>query len=114
MSFHLLQFGATPRRVEPEPAARLRAPGVDGSAAPSEKVFKVSTARPVEPAQTAVDAQEKARRQVMSERGYDMLSMYKLSSQDRIRAEAGILAETALRTRQAPPKKTGAFVDLRV
>ena len=50
----------------------------------------------------------------MSERGYDMLSLFKLSSQDRIRAEATILAETARRAGQARAKEMGAFVDLRV
>ena len=114
MSFDLVQFGATPRRAEPAADARLRAPGVEGSAAPSEKVFKVSTARPVAPTDNPFDIREKVRRQVMAERGLDMLALYELGSQERIRAETAILAETAQRTRQARAKETGAFVDLRV
>lgn len=115
MSFDLLQFGApTPRRAEPTLAERLRAPSVDGALAPSEKVFKVSTARPEAPAATPVAAREKIRERVMAERGYDMLSLFKLSSQERIRAEAAILVETARRSAQGPVKEKGAFVDLRV
>ena len=114
MSSDLIQIGATPGSAKPAPADRLRAPSAEGALAPSEKVFKVSTARPVTPAETPLEVREKVRQQIMAERGVDMLSMYRLGSQERIRAEAAILTETALRTRQARVKETGAFVDLRV
>ena len=112
MSFGLLQYGATPRSADTAPG--IPAPGVEGALAPSERVFRVSTARPETPAEVPFQAREQVRQQVMSERGYDMLSLFKLSSQDRIRAEATILAETARRAGQARAKEMGAFVDLRV
>lgn len=120
MSLGLTQIGATPRSAAYALTPAVRAPGVDGSAAPSEQQFQVSAVKPVAPAPGASFARDQIRDQVMSERGVDPLSLFKLSSNDRIRAETAIRIETAMRSMQADNQArarvsaTANFVDIRV
>lgn len=50
----------------------------------------------------------------MAERGVDTISMFKMTAQERLQAEAAILVETARRTSLAPVRATGNFLDIRV
>jgi hypothetical protein len=112
MSFGLIQFGATPS--SPAHAADLRwraGLSITGEAA---RGFTVSAVRPVPPMVNAGEAREQVRQQVMAERGVDALTLFKATPQERLRAEAAILVETAQRSRQDPIRTTGSLVDLRV
>ncbi|ODT84832.1 MAG: hypothetical protein ABS78_21990 [Phenylobacterium sp. SCN 70-31] len=118
MSFSVTQIGATSR-----PAAYAAAAAVvarrDAATAPAE-AFAVSATPPVAPPTDSSRAREQLRQQIMAERGLDMRGLYGMSSQDRIRAEAGIMAEISLRTRQAQDRARaelrglGTRVDIRV
>jgi hypothetical protein len=110
MSFGLTQIGATPRTT-----AYVAVPGPRAS---SEAVtFAVPPVRPVVPPTDS--GREQLRQQIMAERGLDMRALYGLSSQDRIRAEAAINAEVALRTGQVRDRARaevtglGTFIDIR-
>ncbi|MDZ4371563.1 MAG: hypothetical protein U1C74_09115 [Phenylobacterium sp.] len=117
MSFGLNQIGATSRAA----AYATASAGLARPAAPDQPsgAFVVSAVRPVAPATDASRAREQLREQVMAERGLDMHALYRLSSQDRIRAEAAITSEMALRTRQAQDRARaevtglGTFIDIR-
>jgi hypothetical protein len=111
MSFGLTQIGATPHTTAYAAASGLRA------SPETARTFTVAAVRPVSPA--ADSGREQLRQQIMAERGLDMRALYGLSSQDRIRAEAAILAEVALRTGQARDRTRaevtglGTFIDIR-
>jgi hypothetical protein len=111
MSFGLTHSGAIARGLAYVPAADLRT--WRGSA-------NVTAIKPVQPTDNAAVAREQIRDQVMAERGVDARSLYDMSSQGRIRAEAAIMAEAARRAMQADNqaraeiRATGALVDLRV
>jgi hypothetical protein len=112
MSFGLIQSGATPR--SPAYAADLQhraGLSITGEAA---RGFTVSAVRPVPPMVNAGEAREQVRQQVMAERGVDALSLFKATPQERIRAEAAILVETAQRSRTEPARASGNFLDIRV
>ena len=87
-------------------------PGAASRSAP--QAANVTAAKPVQPTQDASEARERIREQVMAERGIDLFDLYKMGSQERTRAEAAIMTETALRSRRASDRKTGNLVDLRV
>jgi len=112
MSFGLIQFGATPR--DPAYAADLRRRAGLSITGQAAQGFTVWAVRPVAPTVNAGEAREQARQQVMAERGVDMLAMFKMPAQDRIRAEAAILVETARRSHRDPVRATGNLVDLRI
>ena len=113
--FHI---GATPRSTAYAAADVADTPAGLSITAQASKDFQVSSVRPIAPVENVAEAREQARDQVMAERGVDMLSMFKMSAQDRIQAEASILAETARRTSLAPVatpiRDMGVFFDIRV
>lgn len=109
-----IHFGATPRSAAYAAADVAHVPAglsITGQAAQN---FQVSNVRPVAPVENSAEAREQARRQVMAERGVDMVSLFKLPPQQRLQAEAAILAETARRAAAPPLQATGALVDLRI
>lgn len=112
MSFGLIQSGATPR--SPAYAADLRQRAGLSITGEAARGFTVSAVRPVAPTVNAGEAREQIRQQVMVERGVDALSLFKATAQERIRAEAAILVETAQRSHREPVRATGNFIDLRV
>lgn len=112
MSFGLSHIGATPR--SPAYAALADAPAGPSITAQAAKDFQVSNVRPVAPVENAAEAREQARRQVMAERGVDMISIFKMSAQARLQAETAILVETARRTAPEPIRARGNLVDLRI
>lgn len=75
--------------------------------------FRASATPRVRPAPGLEQTRDQVRRQVMAERGIDTLALYRLSSQDRIRAEIAVATETALRTRIAQRQGLAHTVDLR-
>ena len=96
MTFGLIQFEAPP--TSPAYAAELRwraGLSITGEAARGVQVSNTPTVAPVE---NQAAAREQARQQAMAKRGVDMLDMFKMSPQQRIRTEAAILVETAGRT----------------
>ncbi len=110
MSLGLSHIGATPKSPAYAAAPAVRA---QGSAAPkAEETPNVSVIKPVRAADNAFQAREQIREQVMAERGVDLLELYRMGSQERIRTEAAITAETALRSARA--RDTANFIDLRV
>lgn len=99
MSSGLTHIGAIARGLAYAPA----------SAAP------VTAVRPERSAPDAAETREKIRDRVMAERGIDALSLFRLPAQDRIRAEAVIMLETAMRdSTRREIHETGVFLDLRV
>jgi len=74
----------------------------------------VTAAKAVAPTPNPAEAREQVREQVMVERGVDLLDLYRMGSQQRIRTEAAIVAEMAVRTAQARGRETAHFIDLRV
>ena len=118
MNLGLSHIGTTPRASAYAPA--VRASGVDGSPAPAEPVFQVTSVKPVAAVSNAASAREQTRDQVMAERGVDQLALFRMGSQDRIRAETSILIEAARRDlaagnqARAEIKATGSFLDLRI
>ncbi|MBU1375538.1 MAG: hypothetical protein KKE02_00815 [Alphaproteobacteria bacterium] len=110
-SFHI---GATPRSSAYAAADVANTPAGFSITGQVARDFQVSNVRPVAPVQNAAEAREQARDQVMAERGVDMISMYKMTAQDRIQAEAAILVETARRTSVGTISATGNFVDMRI
>ena len=111
MSSGLTHIGAIARGLAYAPAPSVRAPGQADATA---ERFQVSAVKPVAPTGNSAETRERIREQVMAERGVDLFALYKMGSQDRIRAEAAILAETAMRTGQARARETATFIDLRV
>ena len=117
MSSGLTHIGAITRGLAYAPATGAR-PAVQ--AEPATAVAHVSAVKPVQPSNNAAEAREQIRDQIMAERGVDSLSLFKLSSQDRIRAETAIMVETAMRAlaaqnqQRAYVRPTANFVDLRV
>jgi len=107
MSSGLTHSGAIARGLAYVPAADLRTWGRDE--APARAGANVTAVKPVPPTENTGEARERIREQVMAERGVDLFDLYKMGSQDRIRAESAIMVETAMRTRA-----TGTFLDLRV
>jgi len=112
MSSGLTHIGAIARGLAYAPAASPRAQGPATDKA--EARLQVSAVKPVAATPNAAEAREQVREQVMAERGVDLFALYRMGSQDRIRAEAAILAETAMRTSQARARETATFIDLRV
>mgnify|MGYP000880683219 CR=1 FL=1 len=76
--------------------------------------YGLSAAPLVRPVSETPDAREKVREQVLAAKGVDSLSLYRMSSQDRIRIEAAVSNETALRTRIAQSQGLAKVVDLSV
>ncbi len=113
--FHI---GATPRSSAYAAADTADTPAGLSITGEAARNFQVSNVRPVAPVENVAEAREQARDQVMAERGVDMLSMFRMSAQDRIQAEAAILSETARRTSLAPvatpARDMGVFFDIRV
>jgi len=114
MTFGLIRFEAPPQ--DPAYAADLRRRAGLGPAGLSitgqaAQGFQVSNVRPVAPVENSAEAREQARQQAMAERGVDMLALFKMSPQERIRAEADILTETARRT---PASHLANHVDIRI
>ncbi len=109
--FHI---GATPRSSAYAVADVANTPAGLSITGQVARDFQVSNVRPVAPVQNAAEAREQARDQVMSERGVDMISIFKMSPQARLEAEAAIRMETARRTSVAPLRATGNFLDIRV
>jgi hypothetical protein len=112
MSSGLTHIGAIARGLGYAPTPSARATVLPE--APAEARFQVSAVKPVAPAPNPAEAREQIREQVMAERGVDLFTLYKMGSQERIRAEAAILAETAMRAGQARARETATFIDLRV
>ena len=110
MSSGLTHIGAIARGLAYAPAPSARAQRAEKA----EARFQVSAVGPVAPAPSPAEARERIREQVMAERGVDLFALYKMASQDRIRAEAAILTETAVRTSQARARETATLIDLRV
>ena len=77
------------------------------------QAYAISATPQARPVVGAAAEREQARQQVMAERGVDALSLYRLSSQDRIRTESAVAAETALRTRIAQRQGLASLVDLK-
>ena len=75
--------------------------------------FRVSAVPLARPAAGNAEVREQIRQRVLAERGVDALSLYRLSSQDRIRTESAVAAETALRTRIAQRQGLATLVDVR-
>jgi len=114
MNVGLVHFGATPRTTAYQAADVADTPAglsVTGQAA---RDFQVSNVRPVAPVENVAEARMQARQQVMAEHGVDMLSMFKMPAQERIRAEAAIMVETARRTQPQIVRPLANFVDIRV
>ncbi len=117
MSSGLTHIGAIARGLAYAPAAAVR-PAVRTEAA--SDLANISAVKPVQPSSSATQTREQVRDQVMAERGVDPLSLFKLGSQDRIRAEAAIRAETAMRSlaaqnqARAYVRATANFIDMRV
>ena len=110
MSSGLTHIGAIARGLAYAPAPALRAWGRnDAGERPN-----VTAAKLAAPTPNAAAAREQIRTQVMVERGVDLLDLYRMGSQERIRTEAAIMTETAVRARQASVRPTANFVDLRV
>lgn len=115
MSLGLTHNGAIARGLAHPPA-----PAARSWAEPAAQGFIVSAVKPVAPAANTAETREQIRDQIMAERGVDPMSLFQLSSQDRIRAEAAIMVETAKRAlaaqnqERAQVRSTGNFIDLRV
>lgn len=110
MNLGLSHIGATPARAA-YAATGLRADVASSKAAETQNV---SAAKAVRPARSAAEARENIREQVLAERGYDLLKLYRMGSQQRIQAEAAVAAETAKRVRQEQTRATATLIDLRV
>jgi hypothetical protein len=110
MSSGLTHSGAIARGLAYAPAKDLRAWGREAEG----QRANVTAVKPVRPAPNAAEARERVREQVMAERGVDLFDLFKMGSQERIRAEAAIMTETMVRTRQAQVRATANFVDIRV
>jgi hypothetical protein len=108
MSIGLTQLGASVRGLAFAMAQRGRVDGDQVLGAAAADALPAWALKPVQPG--AADL----RGQVLAERGLDRVGLMQLTPQARYRAEVSIDAETALRTRQAPARATGAFLDLRV
>lgn len=114
MNIGLSHIGATLRKPTTASAAEAQArAGLTPTGHPAP-TFQVSAVRPVAPVENAAEAREQARQQVMAARGMDMLSMFRMSAQERIQAEARIMVETSRRTRPQLVRATGGILDLRV
>jgi hypothetical protein len=117
MSSGLTHLGAIARGLGYAPTPSPRA---SGRAETLSDVAHVSAVKAVQPSDNDSEAREQIRDQVMAERGVDSLSLYRLSSQDRIRAETAIMVETAMRSlasanqARAYVRPTANFLDLRV
>lgn len=111
MSLGLTHTGAIARGLAYAPAPPPRS---WSEVAAERMAANVTAAKPVQPTQDANDARERVREQVMAERGLDLFDLFKMGSQERIRVEASIMTETALRTRRASDRQTGNLVDLRI
>lgn len=112
MCFGLIQFDAMPGDAAYAADLRHRAGlSIAGGAA---RTFTVSAVRPAPAMVNAAETREQARREVMAERGVDMLSMFRMPAQQRIRAEAEIRVETARRTAPAPIRAAGTVLDIRI
>lgn len=109
--FHI---GATPRSTAYAAADVANTPAGLSITGQVARDFQVSNVRPVAPVENTAEAREQARHQVMAERGVDTISMFKMTAQERLQAEAAILVETARRTSLAPVRATGNFLDIRV
>jgi hypothetical protein len=114
MNVGLVHFGATPRSTAYAAADVADTPAGLSITGQAARDFQVSNVRPVAPVENGAEAREQARRQVMAERGVDMISMFRMPAQDRIQAEAAIMVETARRTRPQMVRPTGNLVDLRI
>jgi hypothetical protein len=118
MSSGLTHTGAIARGLGYVPTTADARPAVRAEAAPD--VARVSAVKPILPSDNDAETREQIREQVMAERGVDSLSLYRASSQDRIRAETAIMVETAMRSlasanqARAYVRPTANFVDLRV
>jgi hypothetical protein len=112
MSSGLTHTGAIARGLAYAPAPPRRS-WTEVAAARLEAA-NVTAAKPVQPTPNAGEAREQIREQVMAERGVDLLDLYRMGSQQRIRTEAAIMAEMALRAAQSRARQTAQFVDLRV
>jgi hypothetical protein len=66
------------------------------------------------PLQPPGEVRERVRDQVMAARGLDARALRELGGAARLRVEADVAAETALRLQQGRLTGTGNFVDLRV
>lgn len=75
--------------------------------------YQVSAIPLAHPAAGEAEVREQIRQRVLAERGVDGLSLYRLSSQDRIRTESAVAAETALRTRIAQRQGLANVVDMK-
>lgn len=74
--------------------------------------YRVSAVLMTRPAATEAEARDQIRQRILAERGVDALILYRQSSQQRIRIECAIAAETALRTRIAQRDGLATVVDL--
>ncbi|MBX3483311.1 hypothetical protein [Phenylobacterium sp.] len=112
MSLGLSHIGATPRT-----AAYALTPAVR---TPTELALPVTAVKPVTPTSNADVARRQTAEQVMAERGLDQLALFRMGSQDRIRAEASANFEGARRDlaagnqARAEIRATGGFLDLRI
>lgn len=111
MSFGLTHSGAIARGLAYAPAPPRRS---WTEIAAERMAANVTAAKPVQPTPDANEARERIREQVMAERGVDLYDLFKMGSQERIRAEASITSETAQRARRAYDRQTGHHVDLRI
>jgi hypothetical protein len=111
MNVGLIHFGATPRSTAYAAADVADTPAGLSITGRAAEGFQVSNMRPVAPVENTAEAREQARQQAMAARGVDMLALFKMSPQARIRAEADILADTARRT---TPTHLANHIDIRV
>jgi hypothetical protein len=111
MSSGLTHTGAIARGLAYAPAPPRRS---WTEVAAERLAANVTATKPAAPTPNPSAAREEIREQVMAERGVDLLDLYRMGSQQRIRTEAAIMAEMALRTAQARGRETANFVDLRV
>jgi hypothetical protein len=118
MSLGLSHIGATPRTAAYAPTAAARATGVEPVR--SEQVIPVTAVKPVAAVSDTAAARQQTREQVMAEQGLNPLALFRMSSQDRIRAEVSIMVEAARRDlaagnqSRAEIRPTANLVDLRV
>lgn len=113
MSSGLTHSGAIARGLAYAPASASRSWGQASD-------VRVSAVKPTPPVENIAEAREQIRDQIMTERGVDPQSLFKMGSQDRIQTEAAIMIETAKRSliaqnqQRAIVRPTANFVDIRV
>ncbi|MBL8555699.1 MAG: hypothetical protein JNL41_15605 [Phenylobacterium sp.] len=117
MNLGLSHIGTTPRAAASALTPAARAPA---AAVATDLATAVTAVKPVVAVSSAAAARQQTRDQVMAEQGIDQLGLFRMSSQDRIRAETSILVEAARRDlaagnqRRAEIRPNGNFLDLRI